>query len=89
MTPPVSPATAVDWTTPGIAFAVEMVKVVALGGVVDESDTILHLGCLQLARIDGKSPAEYLTATERETVRAFARDLIQHPPQTIEEAFNR
>lgn len=61
----------------------------ALGGVVDESDTILHLGCLQLARIDGKSPAEYLSAGERETVRAVARELIRNPPKTIREAFNR
>ncbi len=35
---------------------------------------------LLLARVDGKSPVEYLTAdTQRETVRRCARALIQEP----------
>ena len=48
---------------------------------------IRHLGCLHLARVDGKSPAEYLTETQRVKVRAAARELIRHPPKTIEEIF--
>lgn len=48
---------------------------------------IRHLGCLHLARVDGKSPADYLTETQRAKVRAAARELIRHPPRTIEEIF--
>ena len=48
---------------------------------------IRHLGCLHLARVDGKSPAEYLTGAQRVTMRAAARELIRHPPKTIEEIF--
>lgn len=48
---------------------------------------IRHLGCLHLARVDGKSPAEYLTEPQRVRVRAAARELILHPPKTIEEIF--
>lgn len=59
----------------------------ALGGRIDESDTIRHLGCLHLARIDGKSPAEYLTEAERTNIRQYARNLIAHPPATIREIF--
>jgi aminoglycoside phosphotransferase (APT) family kinase protein len=43
----------------------------------DDGDVIAELGCLLLARVDGKSPAEYLTgeiATGR--VRVMARDLL-------------
>ena len=47
-----------------------------------------HLGCLMLARIDGKSPVEYLRTTDkREAVRRAARRLILNPSRTVEEAF--
>jgi 5-methylthioribose kinase len=53
-----------------------------------EGATIRHLGCLMLARIDGKSPAEYLTDESlRRKVRDFARELILHPPATVDEVF--
>ncbi|MEZ5277201.1 MAG: phosphotransferase [Opitutaceae bacterium] len=38
------------------------------------------LPMLMLARIDGKSPVEYLTEQQREATRAFARDQILDPP---------
>ena len=53
-----------------------------------ERATIEHLGCLLLARVDGKSPAEYLTSEElKERVRRRARDMIRNPPATIAEVF--
>jgi len=52
-----------------------------------EPATLRHLGCLHLARIDGKSPAEYLRPPEQMQARRFARDLIQNPPATIPEVF--
>jgi len=50
--------------------------------------TIRHLGCLHLARVDGKSPAEYLTPSEREQVRRNALALIGSPPPRVEEIFD-
>ena len=52
-----------------------------------EPSTIRHLGCLHLARVDGKSPAEYLTSDEQQRVRAAAVAMITDPPKTIEELF--
>jgi 5-methylthioribose kinase len=51
--------------------------------------TLDHLGALMLARVDGKSPAEYLTPALRDRVRLFARDLILKPAASIEEVFDR
>jgi 5-methylthioribose kinase len=51
------------------------------------SSAMRHIGCLHLARVDGKSPAEYLTQEERATVRNHAVRLILTPPQSIEEIF--
>jgi 5-methylthioribose kinase len=54
----------------------------------DERSVIAHLGALHLARVDGKSPAEYLTPAERDTVRAAARRMILDPPARLEEIFS-
>ena len=53
-----------------------------------QAATIEHLGGLMLARIDGKSPAEYLADDElRDRVRQYARSLMLRPPHTIKEIF--
>ncbi len=39
-----------------------------------------HVGCLLLARVDGKSPAEYLSADEQARVRRFGELLLVEPP---------
>jgi 5-methylthioribose kinase len=55
-----------------------------------EPATVQHLGCLLLARVDGKSPAEYLTEPSlREKVRGAAQNLILEPPARVEEVFDR
>jgi 5-methylthioribose kinase len=54
-----------------------------------EERTIAHLGGLMLARIDGKSPVEYLNEEQRVRVRGFARELMLHPPDTVREVFAR
>jgi len=55
-----------------------------------ENATLAHLGCLLLARIDGKSPAEYITAPPlRDRIRAFARRLIVASPARIAEVFEQ
>jgi aminoglycoside phosphotransferase (APT) family kinase protein len=49
-----------------------------------ESRTAALLPALLLARVDGKSPVEYLTAaSDKETVRRAARPLIAHPVQRL------
>ena len=53
-----------------------------------EPATLRHLGWLMLARVDGKSPAEYLReAAVQDRVRRFARDLIVSPPGSVAEVF--
>lgn len=52
-----------------------------------ERSTIRHLGFLLLARIDGKSPAEYIVdAPLKDKIRMTAKRLISHPPATLEAA---
>lgn len=41
-----------------------------------------HVACLMLARVDGKSPAEYLSERERRQARTLARTLLIDPPAT-------
>ena len=43
------------------------------------------LPALMLARIDGKSPVEYLSDRNRDRVRRLAEPLIQSPPASLEE----
>lgn len=64
-----------------------------LGGVPREPwiepATLEHLGWLMLARVDGKSPAEYLRGAVQDRVRRFARELIIAPPNSVREVFGR
>jgi hypothetical protein len=51
-----------------------------------ERNTVGLLGCLLAARVDGKSPAEYLaTDTLREGVRALAGGILLDEPATLGE----
>ncbi|MFN0104071.1 MAG: phosphotransferase family protein [Bryobacteraceae bacterium] len=45
--------------------------------------TTAHLAGLLLARADGKSPAEYLTALERDQLRRLAKILIKTPANSL------
>ncbi len=44
-----------------------------------EAATVRLVPMLMLARVDGKSPVEYLPDREKDLVRAFAVDSIRHP----------
>jgi aminoglycoside phosphotransferase (APT) family kinase protein len=44
-----------------------------------------HVGCLMLARVDGKSPVEYLTEDERSHARRFGELLLASPPSRLED----
>ena len=53
-----------------------------------EAATAKHLGCLLLARIDGKSPAEYIVEDRlKEAVRDTAVRMILERPQTLERCY--
>jgi 5-methylthioribose kinase len=43
-----------------------------------------HTACLMLARVDGKSPAEYLGEEERLRARVLATRLLGDPPATVQ-----
>jgi len=47
------------------------------------------LPALMLARVDGKSPVEYLSNTESDTVRSISRNLIKSPVDHLDELFYR
>jgi 5-methylthioribose kinase len=61
----------------------------AYGRDVDMPYLLGLVGCLMLARVDGKSPAEYLTGTERESARATGIGLLTDPPDGLEQAWTR
>ncbi|MGH8940498.1 MAG: phosphotransferase, partial [Actinomycetes bacterium] len=48
-----------------------------------------HTGCLLLARVAGKSPAEYLDPAGRSVAHELGRRLLVDPPSTIERAYDR
>ncbi len=61
---------------------------VALDAASTEARTATLLPGLLLARIDGKSPAEYLTdAAARDRVRVFAKRLLLQPAKTLRPVF--
>ena len=53
-----------------------------------EAATARHLGFLMLARVDGKSPVEYLTEEiRRDQVRQTAKQIIQKRLDRLEDCF--
>jgi 5-methylthioribose kinase len=50
------------------------------------AETLGQLGCLMVARVDGKSPAEYLTESERRAARRIGTRLLLDPPDEIGDA---
>lgn len=48
---------------------------------------LAHLGCLLLARVDGKSPAEYLTEPQRDTARSLAQAVLRDGADTLDEVW--
>lgn len=51
--------------------------------------TAVLLPCLMLARIDGKSPVEYLDTMEQDRIRHIVMPLIAAPPGTVETVVGR
>lgn len=51
--------------------------------VLDRGQLVRQTGCLLLARVDGKSPVDYLDEAGRRRVRRLARSLLSDPPSAI------
>ncbi len=79
-----------DYSAAAAAFWKTLLATMPPGYDWFEPAAMRHLGCLLLARIDGKSPAEYLTTTTvKENVRTAAARLILTPPATGTDSFER
>ncbi|MDA8290095.1 MAG: phosphotransferase [Actinomycetota bacterium] len=50
-----------------------------------QRDLALHTGCLVLARVDGKSPVEYLSPPERDAARRVGRGLLLAPRAVLDQ----
>lgn len=59
----------------------------ASGSLCDRSYVLGHAGCLMTARVDGKSPAEYLTDPERTAARSVGAELLSTPPGDLDAAW--
>ena len=81
------PASAAAYASAGEAFVAGLAA--ELGGALepDPEQLVRQTGCLLLARVDGKSPAEYLTEDGRQRTRALARRLLTDPPLTTTDAW--
>lgn len=64
-----------------------------LRAVVDVEDlearSVLHWAACMLARVDGKSPVDYLDLPQQDFVRAATRDILRRPPRTFHDAWPR
>lgn len=57
-----------------------------LGGPQEQRQAVRHLSACLLARVEGRSQLEYLTATARRAQRAASLRLIEAAPATVAEA---
>jgi aminoglycoside phosphotransferase (APT) family kinase protein len=61
----------------------------ALTDVANSQHLFEQLGCLMLARVDGKSPVEYLDAAGRDRARRVAKSLLLDPVEDVSGAWRR
>jgi 5-methylthioribose kinase len=83
------PARAADFAELGLRFWRAATSQIPTAPWLEES-TVRHWAGLLLARMDGKSPVEYIKDPGlRNEIRAFARGLIARPPASVAEVFDR
>lgn len=58
-------------------------------GTPPDTKLALHVGCLLLARVDGKSPVEYLDDAQLQSVRALARAVLEDPQARPDDIWDR
>lgn len=79
-----------DYAAAASAFWQALLQTIGPGHSWLQPAAMRHLGCLLLARVDGKSPAEYLTdESVKNQVRNAATQLILTPPASAADAFER
>ena len=68
------------------AYQAALIAVVSRGELTDLSRrSAAHWAACMLARVDGKSPVDYLTVDERLFTRRFASELLLHPGRSVSE----
>jgi len=77
------PASAGAYAEAARAFLTAFCAEVEGAVVIDADQLVRQTGCLVLARVDGKSPVEYLDATGRARAREVGRRLLSDPPTTL------
>jgi 5-methylthioribose kinase len=80
------PQTAAEYEACACAFW-DTYRVAVPADLVDEAYVLGHVGCLMLARVDGKSPAEYLTESERTIARTVGERLLSGTVRQLEDAW--
>ncbi|MFF0501800.1 phosphotransferase family protein [Nocardia aobensis] len=75
------PATAQQYAAAALAF------LDALAMPLDEAQLVRQTGCLVLARVDGKSPADYLDDYAADRARELGRRLLLDPPAVVTDAW--
>ncbi len=60
----------------------------ALRARIPDGELVAHTACLMLARVDGKSPAEYLDEGERDAVRSLATHLLRSSDLGLDAIFH-
>jgi 5-methylthioribose kinase len=78
-----------DLTHLAEVFIAALGKELPAGAEWIEAALFEHLPALLLARVDGKSPAEYLDAGMRDRARSIAKGLMREPTAVVKEVFGR
>lgn len=81
------PESADGYTAAARAFLDGVVTGLAGSLTTDAAQLMRQVGCLLLARVDGKSPADYLTDDGRRSTRDLARRLLTDPPPSVLDAW--
>ncbi|QNG38770.1 aminoglycoside phosphotransferase family protein [Geodermatophilaceae bacterium NBWT11] len=81
------PAAAEGYAAAGRAFLAALTDELDGDLALDGEQLVRQTGCLLLARVDGKSPADYLDDEARHRTRELARRLLTHPPTTVTDAW--
>jgi hypothetical protein len=81
------PTSAAAYAAAGRAFLTAYTGSLDGAVAIDPAQLVRQTGCLLLARVDGKSPADYLTDAGRARTRDVARRLLAAPPATVIDAW--
>lgn len=77
------PESAPDYDRCSEAFATTYAVNAGTALTPDWQYVMRHVGCLVLARVRGKSPADYLTAAQQDMAWRLGSDLVTDPPKSV------